>query len=186
MKWQCLASCLFAHILLCLTFLVFFSCLSSIIIQGQSSLHPTDMDVDDNPSKDEEAEAYNKMDDEPSSSSKQNQSNADDLRNNIPNWTGYNLRTPDLNDMLFHNEDDAGPSSSYYQPSPFPCDDRSSIHPHSKKPTFSQSSWAPRTWPIFPRGSMTCGPRVHSRPRSCCVFRCTCVHHLVRPSACVR
>nr|CDM85313.1 unnamed protein product [Triticum aestivum] len=97
-----------------------------ILIQGQSSLHPTDMDVDDNPSKDEEAEAYNKMDDEPSSSSKQNQSNADDLRNNIPNWTGYNLRTPDLNDMLFHNEGDAGPSSSYYQPSPFPCDDPAS------------------------------------------------------------
>uniref|UniRef100_A0A453G5E7 Rad21/Rec8-like protein N-terminal domain-containing protein n=1 Tax=Aegilops tauschii subsp. strangulata TaxID=200361 RepID=A0A453G5E7_AEGTS len=97
-----------------------------IIVQGQSSLHPTDMDVDDTPSKDEEAEAYNKMDDEPSSSSKQNQSNADDLRNNIPNWTGYNLRTPDLNDMLFHNEDDAGPSSSYYHPSPFPCDDPAS------------------------------------------------------------
>ncbi|KAI5007036.1 hypothetical protein ZWY2020_046984 [Hordeum vulgare] len=97
-----------------------------IIIQGQSSLHLTDMDVDDNPCKDEGAEGYNKMDDEPSTSSRQNQSNADDSRNNIPNWTGYNLRTPDLNDMLFHNEDDAGPSTSYYQPSPFPCDDPAS------------------------------------------------------------
>ncbi|VAH66947.1 unnamed protein product [Triticum turgidum subsp. durum] len=130
-----------------------------ILIQGQSSLHPTDMDVDDNPSKDEEAEAYNKMDDEPSSSSKQNQSNADDLRNNIPNWTGYNLRTPDLNDMLFHNEGDAGPSSSYYQPSPFPCDDPAS--PASPASPEFVSAQAPATPGLMEE---TVPSRVHESP----------------------
>uniref|UniRef100_A0ACD5VW37 Uncharacterized protein n=1 Tax=Avena sativa TaxID=4498 RepID=A0ACD5VW37_AVESA len=84
-----------------------------IIIQGRSSVHLTDMDVDDNPSKDEGAERCN-MDDEPSSHSK-----------HIPNWTGYNVQTPDLN-MLLHNEDDAGPSTSYYQPSPYPFDEPAS------------------------------------------------------------
>ncbi|KAM0829787.1 hypothetical protein ACQ4PT_066670 [Festuca glaucescens] len=84
-----------------------------IIIQGRSSIHLTDMDVDDNPSKDEGAEGCN-MDDEPSTHSK-----------HIPNWTGYNVQTPDLN-MLLHNEDDAGPSTSYYQPSPYPFDEPAS------------------------------------------------------------
>ncbi|XP_044977917.1 uncharacterized protein LOC123445058 isoform X1 [Hordeum vulgare subsp. vulgare] len=130
-----------------------------IIIQGQSSLHLTDMDVDDNPSKDEGAEGYNKMDDEPSTSSRQNQSNADDSRNNIPNWTGYNLRTPDLNDMLFHNEDDAGPSTSYYQPSPFPCDDPAS--PASPASPEFVSAQAPATPGLMEE---TVPSRVHESP----------------------
>jgi len=71
------------------------------------------MDVDDNPRKDEGAEGCN-MNDEPSSHNK-----------HIPNWTGYNVQTPDLN-MLLHNEDDAGPSTSYYQPSPYPFDEPAS------------------------------------------------------------
>ncbi|KAI5007029.1 hypothetical protein ZWY2020_046977 [Hordeum vulgare] len=130
-----------------------------IIIQGQSSLHLTDMDVDDNPCKDEGAEGYNKMDDEPSTSSRQNQSNADDSRNNIPNWTGYNLRTPDLNDMLFHNEDDAGPSTSYYQPSPFPCDDPAS--PASPASPEFVSAQAPATPGLMEE---TVPSRVHESP----------------------
>ncbi|XP_047053439.1 sister chromatid cohesion 1 protein 4 [Lolium rigidum] len=85
-----------------------------IIIQGRSSIHLTDMDVDDNPSKDEGAEGCNNMDDEPSTHSK-----------HITSWTGYNVQTPDLN-MLLHNEDDAGPSTSYYQPSPYPFDEPAS------------------------------------------------------------
>jgi hypothetical protein len=44
------------------------------------------------------------MDDEPPS-----------YRNHIPNLTGYNVQTADLN-MLLLNEDDAGPSTTYYQP----------------------------------------------------------------------
>jgi cohesin complex subunit SCC1 len=72
------------------------------------------MDVDDNPSKDEGVEGCNNMDAEPSSHSK-----------HIPSWTGYNVQTPDLN-MLLHNEDDAGPSTSYYQPSPYPFDEPAS------------------------------------------------------------
>ncbi|KAM0926034.1 hypothetical protein ACQ4PT_003878 [Festuca glaucescens] len=84
-----------------------------IIIQGRSSIHLTDMDVDDNQSKDEGAEGCN-MDDEPSTHSK-----------HITSWTGYNVQTPDLN-MLLHNDDDAGPSTSYYQPSPYPFDEPAS------------------------------------------------------------
>ncbi|RCV28569.1 hypothetical protein SETIT_5G414800v2 [Setaria italica] len=98
-----------------------------IIIQGRPSVPSTDMDIDDNQSKDETAERCNNMDDGPSSQGKLSPLNADDLGgNSIPNWTGYNAQTPDLNDMLLHNEGIAGPSASYYQPSPFPCDEPAS------------------------------------------------------------
>lgn len=82
------------------------------------------MDIDDNQSKDETAERFSNMDDGPSSQGKLSLPNTDGLGgSSIPNWTGYNVQTPDLNDMLLHNEGIAGPSASYYQPSPFPCDD---------------------------------------------------------------
>ncbi|KQK11021.1 sister chromatid cohesion 1 protein 4 [Brachypodium distachyon] len=94
-----------------------------IIIQGRSSVYPTDMDVDDdvdnNPSKIHGAEGYVNMDDGPS------HSNLNPLNTDVPSWSGYNVQTPDLN-MLLHNEDGAGPSASYYQPSPFPCDEPAS------------------------------------------------------------
>ncbi|CAO2182041.1 unnamed protein product [Urochloa humidicola] len=98
-----------------------------IIIQGRQSVPSTDMDIDDNRSKDETAERYSNMDGGPSSQGKLSPLNADDLGGNSgPNWTGYNVQTPDLNDMLLHNEGIAGPSASYYQPSPFPCDEPAS------------------------------------------------------------
>ncbi|CAO2196586.1 unnamed protein product [Urochloa humidicola] len=99
-----------------------------IIIQGRSSVPSADMDIDDNDqSKDEAAERYSNMDDGPSSQGKLTSLNADDLGGNSGlNWTGYNVQTPDLNDMLLHNEGIAGPSASYYQPSPFPCDEPAS------------------------------------------------------------
>lgn len=85
------------------------------------------MDIDDNKSKDVTAEGYSNMDGGPSSQGKLSPLNADDLGgNSIPNWTGYNVQTPDLNDMLLHNEGIAGPSASYYQPSPFTCDEPAS------------------------------------------------------------
>ncbi|KAF8664876.1 hypothetical protein HU200_054189 [Digitaria exilis] len=94
-----------------------------IIIQARPAVPATDMDIDDNQSKDETAERFSNMDDGPSSQGKLSPRNADDLGgSSIPNWTGYNVQTPDLNDMLLHNEGIAGPSASYYQPSPFPCD----------------------------------------------------------------
>jgi len=83
------------------------------------------MDIDDNQSKDETAERYN-MDGGPSSQGKLSPLNDDLGGNSIPNWTGYNVQTPDLNDMLLHNEGIAGPSASYYQPSPFPGDEPAS------------------------------------------------------------
>ncbi|CAL4959982.1 unnamed protein product [Urochloa decumbens] len=98
-----------------------------IIIQCRPSVPSTDMDIDDNQSKDETAERYSNMDDGPSSQGKLSPLNAVDLGGNSgPNWTGYNVQTPDLNDMLLHNEGIAGPSASYYQPSPFPCDEPAS------------------------------------------------------------
>ncbi|CAM0884113.1 unnamed protein product [Alopecurus aequalis] len=117
---------------------------NSIIIQGQSSVHLTDMDVDDNPSKDEGAEGCNNMDDEPSSHNK-----------HIPNWTGYNVQTPDLN-MLLHNDDDAGPSTSYYQPSPYPFDEPAS----PASPEFV-SAQAPATPGLMEE---TVPSRVHESP----------------------
>ncbi|TVU46506.1 hypothetical protein EJB05_06047 [Eragrostis curvula] len=98
-----------------------------IIIQGRPSVPSTDMDVDDNQSKDEIAEGYSNMDDGPSSQGRLSPPTADGLGgNNFPNWNGYNVQTPDLNDMLLHNGSIAGPSASYYQPSPFPCDEPAS------------------------------------------------------------
>ncbi|KAG2602579.1 hypothetical protein PVAP13_5KG697500 [Panicum virgatum] len=96
-----------------------------IIIQGRPSVPSTDMDIDDNQSKDETAERYN-MDGGPSSQGKLSPLNDDLGGNSIPNWTGYNVQTPDLNDMLLHNDGIAGPSASYYQPSPFPGDEPAS------------------------------------------------------------
>ncbi|BAD82185.1 putative RAD21-3 [Oryza sativa Japonica Group] len=97
-----------------------------IIIQGRSAVHPTDMEVDDNQNKDESAEGYN-MEDGPSSHNKLNPLSADGLvGNSLPNWHTYNVQTPDLNDMLLNNDGNAGPSASYYQPSPFPCDEPAS------------------------------------------------------------
>ncbi|KAG8044562.1 hypothetical protein GUJ93_ZPchr0069g33260 [Zizania palustris] len=97
-----------------------------IIIQGRSAVHRTDMDVDDDQSKDESAARYN-MDDRLSSHSKLNPSNSDGLAgSSVPNWTSYNVQTPDLNYMLLNNDGNAGPSASYYQPSPFPCDEPTS------------------------------------------------------------
>ena len=84
------------------------------------------MDIDDNQSKDETAERYNNMDGGPSSQGKLSPLNDDLGGNSIPNWTGYNVQTPDLNDMLLHNDGIAGPSASYYQPSPFPGDEPAS------------------------------------------------------------
>ncbi|WVZ67827.1 hypothetical protein U9M48_016856 [Paspalum notatum var. saurae] len=93
-----------------------------VIIQGRLSVPSTDMDIDNNQSKDETAEGYSNMDDGPSNQGKASSLNADDGGgNSIPNWTGYNVQTPDLNDMLLRNEGIAGPSASYYQPSPFEC-----------------------------------------------------------------
>ncbi|CAD6228706.1 unnamed protein product [Miscanthus lutarioriparius] len=104
-----------------------------IIIQGRPSVPSTDMDIDDNKSTDITAEGYSNMDGGPSSHGKLGPLNADDLGgNSIPNWTGYNaqtpynVQTPDLNDILLHNEGIAGPSASYYQPSPFTCDEPAS------------------------------------------------------------
>jgi cohesin complex subunit SCC1 len=97
----------------------------SIIIQGRPSVPSNDMDVDDNQSKDEINEGYSNMEDGPSSHGKLGPPNADG-GNNFPNWNGYNVQTPDLNDMLLHNDSIAGPSASYYQPSPFPCDEPAS------------------------------------------------------------
>ncbi|KAG8078749.1 hypothetical protein GUJ93_ZPchr0007g4262 [Zizania palustris] len=97
-----------------------------IIIQGRSAVHPTDMDIDDNQSKDESAAGYN-MDDRLSDHSKLNPLNLDGPAGNIvPNWNSYNVQTPDLNDLLLNNDGNAGPSASYYQPSPFPCDEPTS------------------------------------------------------------
>uniref|UniRef100_A0A0E0JS73 Rad21/Rec8-like protein N-terminal domain-containing protein n=1 Tax=Oryza punctata TaxID=4537 RepID=A0A0E0JS73_ORYPU len=97
-----------------------------VIIQGRSAVHPTNMEVDDNQNKDESAEGYN-MEDRPSSHNKLNPLSADGLvGNSVPNWHTYNVQTPDLNDMLLNNDGDAGPSASYYQPSPFPCDEPTS------------------------------------------------------------
>jgi cohesin complex subunit SCC1 len=85
------------------------------------------MDIDDNKSTDITAEGYSNMDGGPSSHGKLGLLNADGLGgNSIPNWTGYNVQTPDLNDILLHNEGIAGPSASYYQPSPFTCDEPAS------------------------------------------------------------
>jgi cohesin complex subunit SCC1 len=85
------------------------------------------MDIDDNQSKDEITEGYSNMEDGPSSQGKLGPPNAEDLGgNNFPNWNVYNVQTPDLNDMLFHNENIAGSSASYYQSSPFPCDEPAS------------------------------------------------------------
>ncbi|XP_006645171.1 sister chromatid cohesion 1 protein 4 [Oryza brachyantha] len=96
-----------------------------IIIQGRSAVHATDMEVD-NQNKDESAEGYN-MEDRPSSHNKLNLLSADGLvGNSVPNWHTYNVQTPDLNDMLLNNDGNAGPSASYYQPSPFPCDEPTS------------------------------------------------------------
>uniref|UniRef100_A0A0D9V906 Rad21/Rec8-like protein N-terminal domain-containing protein n=2 Tax=Leersia perrieri TaxID=77586 RepID=A0A0D9V906_9ORYZ len=97
-----------------------------VIIQGRSAVHPTDMEVDDIQNKDESTEGYN-MEDRPSSHNTLNQLNADGLvGSSIPNWHTYNVQTPDLNDMLLNNDGNAGPSASYYQPSPFPCDEPTS------------------------------------------------------------
>jgi cohesin complex subunit SCC1 len=109
-----------------LLYLHWFVPLFSIIIQGRSAVHPTDMEVDDNQNKDESAEGYN-MEDGPSSHNKLNPLSADGLvGNSLPNWHTYNVQTPDLNDMLLNNDGNAGPSASYYQPSPFPCDEPAS------------------------------------------------------------
>ncbi|XP_062215308.1 sister chromatid cohesion 1 protein 4-like isoform X2 [Phragmites australis] len=98
-----------------------------IIIQGRPLVPSIDMDVDDNQSKDEVAEGYSNMDDGPSSHRKLSPPIADVIGgNNFPNWNGYNVQTPDLNDMLLQNESIVGPSASYYQPSPFPCDEPAS------------------------------------------------------------
>ncbi|KAL6614005.1 hypothetical protein ACP70R_036275 [Stipagrostis hirtigluma subsp. patula] len=98
-----------------------------VIIQGRPSVPATDMHVNDDQSKDEITEGFSNMDDGPSSLRRLNPTNADDLGgNSILNWNGYNVQTPDLNDMLLHNESIAGPSASYYQPSPFPCDEPAS------------------------------------------------------------
>ncbi|KAL5656398.1 hypothetical protein ACJX0J_035717, partial [Zea mays] len=99
-----------------------------IIIQGRSSVPSTDMEIDDNKSTNITAEGYSNMDGGPSSHVKLGPLNADDLGgNSIRNWTGYNVQTPDLNDILLHNNEDiAGPSTSYYQPSPFTCDEPAS------------------------------------------------------------
>ncbi|KAL6840041.1 hypothetical protein ACP4OV_029851 [Aristida adscensionis] len=97
-----------------------------VIIQGRPSVPSSAMDIDDQ-SKDEVTEGYSNMDDEQSGHRKLNPPNADDrVGNSIPNWNGYNVQTPDLNDMLLHNESIAGPSTSYYQPSPFPFDEPTS------------------------------------------------------------
>lgn len=107
--------------------LSFFVCAFSIIIQGRPSVPSTDMDIDDNKSQDITAEGYSNMDGGPSSHDKLGSLNAGDLGgNSIPNWTGYNVQTPDLNDILLHNEGIAGPSASYYQPSPYTCDEPAS------------------------------------------------------------
>ncbi|KAL5673086.1 hypothetical protein ACJX0J_017392, partial [Zea mays] len=100
-----------------------------IIIQGRSSVPSTDMDIDDNKSQDIIAEGYHNMDGGHSSHGKLGSLNlnAIDLGgNSIPNWTGYNVHTPDLNDILLHNEGIAGPSASYIQPSPYTCDEPAS------------------------------------------------------------
>ncbi|KAK3146921.1 hypothetical protein QOZ80_3BG0275030 [Eleusine coracana subsp. coracana] len=98
-----------------------------IIIQGRPSVPSTDMDVDDNQSKDEMGDGYGNMEDGPSSQGKLTPLNGDNLGgNNFPNWNGYNVQTPDLNDMLLHNNSIPGPSASYYQPSPFPFDEPAS------------------------------------------------------------
>ncbi|GJN12752.1 hypothetical protein PR202_ga31059 [Eleusine coracana subsp. coracana] len=98
-----------------------------IIIQGRPSVPATDMDVDDNQSKDEMGDGYGNMEDGPSSQGKLTPLNGDNLGgNNFPNWNGYNVQTPDLNDMLLHNNSIPGPSASYYQPSPFPFDEPAS------------------------------------------------------------
>lgn len=98
-----------------------------IIIQGRPSVPSTDMDIDDNKSQDITAEGYSNMDGGPSSHGKLGPLNAHDLGgNSIPSWTGYNVQTPDLNDILLHNEGIAGPSASYYQPSPYTCDEPAS------------------------------------------------------------
>ncbi|XP_062211600.1 sister chromatid cohesion 1 protein 4-like [Phragmites australis] len=133
-----------------------------IIIQGQPSV-PTDMDVDDNQSKDEIAEGYN-MDDGPSSHRKLSPPNADDLGgNSFPNWNGYNVQTPDLNDMLLHNESIAGPSASYYQPSPFPCDE-----PASPEFVSAQAPATPglmeETVPSRVHGSPVLSPQIKASP----------------------
>ena len=109
-----------------LLYLHWFVPLFSIIIQGRSAVHPTDMEVDDNQNKDESAEGYN-MEDGPSSHNKLNPLSADGLvGNSLPNWHTYNVQTPDLNDMLLNNDGNAGPSASSYQPSPCPCDEPAS------------------------------------------------------------
>lgn len=85
------------------------------------------MDIDDNQSKDEMADGYSNMEDGSSSRGKLSPLNGDNIGvNNFPNWNGYNAQTPDLNDMLLHNNSIPGPSASYYQPSPFPCDEPAS------------------------------------------------------------
>jgi cohesin complex subunit SCC1 len=124
------------------------------------------MDIDDNQSKDEIAEGYSNMEDGPSNQGKLGPPNADDLGgNNFPNWNGYNVQTPDLNDMLLHNENIAGPSASYYQPSPFPCDE-----PASPEFVSAQAPATPglmeETVPSRVHGSPVLSPQTKASPSS--------------------
>ncbi|XP_072964204.1 sister chromatid cohesion 1 protein 4 [Typha angustifolia] len=80
--------------------------------QGESSIPPTDMDIDEDQSgfiKDRSAGSSKSL--FGLSSYEKGYSSMEDLKRNDdpPNWHGYNIQTPDLNEAFFSNNNIEGP-----------------------------------------------------------------------------